>query len=87
MAVEKGSDIYDHLFAHVDSTFQSSRAHVRQKHDLAGACKPQELRVHGRFMLEDVETRAADLAVPNETHECRLVDDLTGAIDLGGQAE
>jgi hypothetical protein len=44
MAVEKGLDVDDDLFTHVDAAFESGRAEMRQQHHLAGARELDQLR-------------------------------------------
>ena len=58
---------------------------MRQQYHLARACKPHELRIDGRLVLEDVEAGAADVAGFDEAGEGVLVDDFAacGVDDIG----
>src|SRR5436190_8440147 len=61
MVVEEGSDVDDHLLAHVDAAFDGGRAHMRQQRHLAGLAEPHQLWIDRRLVLVDVEAGAADL--------------------------
>src|SRR5690606_19389853 len=58
VAVEEGADVDDDLLAHVDAALDGGRAHMRQDDDLALRRQLDELRVHGRLVLEHVEAGA-----------------------------
>ena len=62
MPIQKGLDVDDHLFPHVDPALERGRAHMRQQHDLADARELDQLRIDRRLVLEDIESGACDVA-------------------------